>query len=154
MKAETGLNESISLLSSKKEELYHYLVDSSNVEESKDLLAAIGHFIGGADLLYLQDKYPEPFRIFDERMTLYDRVTANSYKFIIRMPGILLETSSNQIEGTECRWEYTGNDLYFDDVVMTCESRIINKWAFWVGGILILLVVGLVIIKPVSFRKS
>jgi hypothetical protein len=153
MKTEPTLGESLIRINEKKEELYRFLVDSSNGESSDQLLASVGKFIGGPDLVFLQEKYPDTFRIFDEKMNLWDKVNANSYKFIIRMPGILLETSSDQIEGIESRWEFTGNDLYFDDVVLSCESRMINKWAFWVGGILLLLGVGF-IFKPVSFKKS
>ncbi len=143
LKKEAGYTSVESELQNRKEELYKYLTDSSNAEEGRDLILAIEKFLNRSDLVTLVDKYPVPFKIFDDKMKLWDQIPVNSFKFIIRMPGILLNTNSTQVEGLETRWEFTGTDLYFDDVQLTCESRMINKWAFVVAGIVLLLAIGL-----------
>ncbi len=130
-------------LETRKEEIYRYMVDSSEAAQGKDLLVALDKYLNRNDLVVLNDKYAGDFKIFDEKMGLWDNNSANSYKFIIRMPGILLQSSSTQIEGLESRWEFTGNDIYFDDVQLTCESRMINKWAFVVAGIVLVMAIGL-----------
>jgi len=143
LKKESSYAAVQSELLNRKEELYHFMVDSSNAEHGRDLTEAVDKFLNRTDLIGLILKYPVPFKIFDDKMELWDKIGANSYKFIIRMPGILLNTNSTQVEGLETRWEFTGNDLYFDDVQLTCESRMINKWAFVVAGIVLLLAIGL-----------
>lgn len=141
-------------IDARKEELYHYLVDSSNIKEADGILIEIGKVLENPEITSLSVKYPEPFKLFDSKMKFFDQIGANSYKFIIRMPGLLMTTNSTQIQGNETRWEFQGNNIYFDDVVLSCESRMINKWAFWVAGILVVLAIGLALVRVVNFRKS
>ncbi|MFO7616733.1 MAG: hypothetical protein R6V75_05735 [Bacteroidales bacterium] len=129
-------------LSSRREELYNFLVDSIQSDDSDDLLHGLDAFYQKNVYTGLMDLYPEPFRQFDNKKDFWDLVGANSYKFIIRMPGLLMNTTSNQVQGLENRWELAAEDFLFDDYTMSCESRIINTWAFWVAGFILLLAIG------------
>jgi hypothetical protein len=151
---EPSLAEIKQELVTRKEKLYRYLVDSSNVEESRDILKEMGKFLSKPEIIMLGEKYPDAFDLFDRKMKFWDNLGANSYKFIIRMPGLLMATNSTQIQGNETRWEFQNNDIYFDDVVLTCESRMINRWAFWVAGLILVLAIGLAVLRVVNFRKS
>ncbi len=132
-------------IESRRDDLYNYLVDSAKAEDSENLLIAMDKFFNEDKFTALIEKNPEPFDLFDRKMEFWSDISANSYKFIIRMPGLLMETSSTQVQGTENRWELKSDDFYFDEYSMSCESRVINKWAFWVAGIILVLAILLVI---------
>jgi hypothetical protein len=41
-------------------------------------------------------------------------------------------------------WKYKGNRLFWEDYVMRVESRVVNTWAIWVtGGLLLAAMAGL-----------
>lgn len=50
-----------------------------------------------------------------------------SYKNEIVMPGILITSNSNKVEGNKLMWDCNSSPYF--DVVMTAESRIVNVWA-------------------------
>lgn len=67
-----------------------------------------------------------------------------AYKNEVTMPGILLSSNSEKIEGTTVSWHCTSN-RYFD-VTMTAESRAVNLWAIILTSIAcVLLLVGLLL---------
>ena len=65
---------------------------------------------------------------------------------VVEMPGLILDTNGEQIEGNRVTWD-TGNEQYFVyDYVMWVESRMVNRWAIWVsGGLLVLILAGIVV---------
>jgi len=146
MAKEPQFSGEVSLLKNQKENFYHFMIDSSGLLEGPELLDAVGKFCKQPNLSGLGEKYPEPFKLFENKMEFWANVGSNSYKFIIRMPGILLGTNSTQVQGLEARWEFVSDELYFEDTVLTCESRVINRWAFIVAGIILLLAIGSLIV--------
>lgn len=67
-----------------------------------------------------------------------------SYKNEVTMPGILLSSNSEKIEGNSVTWQCSSK-RYFD-VTMTAESRAVNLWAIILTSIAcILLLVGLLL---------
>ncbi len=75
-----------------------------------------------------------------------------SYKNEVTMPGILLSSNSEKIEGNSVTWHCSSN-RYFD-VTMTAESRAVNLWAIILTSILcVLLLVGLLLPMVRAKRK-
>lgn len=142
MAKEPQFSGEVTLLKNKKEEFYTYMVDRTVQLNGPEFIDAVGAFCKRPDIAGLEKKYPEPFKLFEEKMEFWANVGSNSFKFIIRMPGILLGTNSTQVQGLEARWEFVSDDIYFEDTQLTCESRVINRWAFIVAGILIVLAIG------------
>ena len=67
-----------------------------------------------------------------------------SYKNEVTMPGILLSTNSEKIEGNNVTWQCSSKKYF--DVTMTAESRAVNLWAIVLTSIVcILLLVGLLL---------
>ena len=57
------------------------------------------------------------------------------------MPGIILNTNANTIEGNKVSWKFDDKKFCATDYTMTVESRIANPWATYVtGGVLIVIV--------------
>jgi len=74
-----------------------------------------------------------------------------SYKNEVVMPGILITSNSEKVEGNKLMWDCK-SDQYFD-VVMTAESRMVNVWAMILTAIVcVALLIGLLI--PVIHLKN
>jgi hypothetical protein len=67
-----------------------------------------------------------------------------SYKNEVTMPGILLSSNSEKVEGTNVTWQCSSKR--YTDVTMTAESRAVNLWAIILTSIVcVLLLVGLLL---------
>ncbi len=60
------------------------------------------------------------------------------------MPGLILDTNANELEGNTVRWQFDGNQFFWEDHTMWVESRVVNRWAMIVtGAICLCLIAGL-----------
>jgi hypothetical protein len=125
-------------LNARKEEIYHFLVDSLKGDSSDAILTAIGKFVKHPDIEVIKSKYIDRFEGFQNRMNFHESASDDNYKFAIRMPGLLLQTNSPKIEGAQAGWELTYYDFFFREFTMKAESRTVNTWAFIVAGLLLL----------------
>jgi len=137
-----SLTLSIQELDSKKDTMFRYLIDSVKNDGTDDLLQGVGQVINHPDIQVIRQKYLNRFDGFRKKMEFYNSTSDDSYKFSIRMPGLLLQTNSQKIEGSDTGWELTYYDFFFKDYTMTSESRMVNKWAFIVAGLVLLIAVG------------
>ncbi|TSA33297.1 MAG: hypothetical protein D4R64_14500 [Porphyromonadaceae bacterium] len=139
------------VLDSKKDVIYHFLIDSVKGDSSDELLSGVGRAINHPDIQVVRSKYLSRFDGFKTKMKFYESASDDSYKFTIRMPGLLLQTNSPKIEGSETGWELTYYDFFFKDYTITAESRKVNTWAFIVAGLVLL--VALVSLITALLRK-
>jgi hypothetical protein len=65
----------------------------------------------------------------------------------VEMPGLLTGTNSTNISGNQVSWEVENGMFLFQDYEMVVESRVVNTWAFWVTGIVILSLLIFLVIK-------
>jgi len=129
-------------LDAKKDVLYRFLIDSVKNDKTDDLLAGVDRVINHPDIRIIRSKYLSKFDSFQRKMKFYESANDDSYKFAIRMPGLLLQTNSPKIEASETGWELTYYDFFFKDYTMTAESRRVNTWAFIVAGFVLLVALG------------
>jgi hypothetical protein len=129
-------------LASKKELLYHYLVDSVNQKETDDILIGTAKLLKHPDIEIIRGKYLNRFDAFQQRMKFYESCSDDSYKFSINMPGLLLQTNSNKVEDSGTYWELSYYDFLFKDFTMSAESRKVNTWAFVLAGLVLLIAIG------------
>jgi hypothetical protein len=62
------------------------------------------------------------------------------------MPGIILNTNANTVEGNKVVWHFNEDKFTFINYTMNVESRIANLWAtYTTGGVLIVLVALLIL---------
>ena len=78
----------------------------------------------------------------DHRYDKMQAITSNTYGNKLLMPGIITSTNAKSMNGNILSWEIEPGEFFFYDLVMSAESRMMNKWAFWVSGILVLLLFG------------
>ncbi|MEP0821731.1 MAG: hypothetical protein HRF44_02685 [Ignavibacterium sp.] len=78
--------------------------------------------------------------------------TANgTYENSVQLPGMLLETNSNKVQGNLVAWRVKDDQLKVGEFVMTAQSRVANTWAFVATGLAGITVVALVLIQ--TFRR-
>lgn len=125
-------------LDSKKDVIYHFLTDSIKGDSSDEILKGIGRVINHPDIQVIRSKYLNRFDGFHDKVKFYESASDDNYKFAIRMPGLLLQTNSPKIEGSETSWNLTYYDFFFKGYTMTSESRKVNTWAFLLAGLVLL----------------
>jgi hypothetical protein len=97
---------------------------------------------------------PDLDALWEDWLGKHDRMgTANgTYENSVQLPGILLETNSNRVQGNLVAWKVKTEQLGVGEFVMTAQSRVANTWAFvatGLGGVAVM-VLGMVRI----FRRS
>ncbi|HOI29235.1 MAG TPA: hypothetical protein PLZ15_05675 [Melioribacteraceae bacterium] len=68
------------------------------------------------------------------------------------MPGIILNTNADALEGNKAGWKFNEKRFFYSDFSMTIESRIINMWAIYITAGFVLLIV-LLLLTP-RLKKS
>ncbi len=68
------------------------------------------------------------------------------------MPGLLVGTNGEAVEGNEVRWKFEGMQLLVTDFPMEARSRVTNVWAFVVTGLAVLLILVPAILR--LFRRT
>lgn len=126
-------------LDSQKDRIFHYLVDSTKGDTPDEILEGIGKITEHPDIQIIRAKYLDRFDSFKAKNDFFNASSDDNYKFAIRMPGLLLQTNSPKIEGSETSWELTYYEFFFKDYTLTAESRMVNAWAFIVAGIILLI---------------
>lgn len=67
-----------------------------------------------------------------------------SYELVI--PDKLIKTDAPIINSDTLIWKVDGMRLLFDDYTFTAEYRVVNVWAFVIGGLVLILAVGSVVV--------
>lgn len=121
----------------KKQELFKLAVDAGENDYADAILISFQGILDSTDLAKIGQQNKELLGYFDKKIDFFSVALDDNLYFTIRMPGLLINTNSNQIEGNSLSWEVDSFDAYFKDYPMTAESRIVNIWAFVVSGIAI-----------------
>jgi hypothetical protein len=129
-------------LDNKKEEIFRYVIDSLPSDSTDGILQGFERVLKHPDIRIIRENYASKFNAFQAKRKFYESTSDDSYKFTMRMPGLLLQTNSKKIEGSDTGWSLTYYDFFFKDYVMTSESRKVNTWAFIVAGLLLLVALG------------
>ena len=103
---------------------------------------------GNKSVNKLKTLEPQLFGKLNEKISfLLNAVFMDEYSQTVEMPGLITETNSISVTGNKVSWKVNGDKFIFKDYEMRVESRVVNKWAFVVSGLLLLLVLILFIVK-------
>ena len=78
----------------------------------------------------------------------------DSWTCSLQMPGLLLATNSNVVDGNLVSWKFTADQIRVGDYVMQASSRTTNVWAFAVSGAAALLVILMAIFSLLRRRVT
>ena len=82
------------------------------------------------------------------------QVGTNNYLNRVVMPGLLLDTNADAVEGNMAQWDFPGDVFEFRNKVMWAESRMINWWGIGFStGVLVLLLL-LLLVKRAQKEKK
>ena len=128
-----------------KEEIFQYALNETNFEELENLIEAFEAILGTDKVRSVNTNNPENIIYFNNKLDFFNECMDDNYIFTIKMPGLLVETNSNEIEGSNLSWEVDFFDFYFIGLTMQAQSRIVNIWAFIVaGGVILILLLSMI----------
>ena len=103
---------------------------------------------GNESVNKLKTLEPQLFGKLNEKISfLLNAVFMDEYSQTVEMPGLITETNSILVTGNKVSWKVNGDKIIFHNYEMKVESRVVNRWAFIVSGIILLLGLILLIIK-------
>jgi hypothetical protein len=73
-------------------------------------------------------------------------IGSDSYVCSVAMPGLIMDTNAPTVEGNKAEWKFEGERCQMEPYEMRVESRVVNRWAVWVTGLLVLAAVAVFIL--------
>jgi hypothetical protein len=113
--------------------------------ETKDIVKYLEKTLG----LKLQGKIEKPIEsitksIKDSVRFMLD--AGGDYVNEVRMPGIILITNANSVEGNKVVWRFNEDRFAYTGYAMAVESRIANPWAAYATGGVLMVIVALLLL--------
>jgi len=118
-----------------------YLSDSVSSSNITELIKATSDFFGAPGLDSLASMHPGNFELFSRKLEFMETSWDDSYKLSLTMPGLIISSEAESLEGNTSKWEVGIFHFFFTDFTMKAESRVINNWAFIVAGIVLIIFV-------------
>lgn len=110
--------------------------------------------LGTSDVWALEDGFGVAIDDAWKKWKFFEDISDDDYINIVTMPGLIVDTNTDKIDGNEVSWEIESNNFGFMDFEMRVESRIVNRWAIYVSGAALLLLVALLFATVVRRRKT
>jgi len=73
---------------------------------------------------------------------------------VVEMPGLILDTNSDDVEGNRIQWDTDSGKYFVYDYEMWVTSRVVNVWAIWVSGVLLILIIAGVVFSFIRPHES
>jgi hypothetical protein len=141
IEAASGLNDPtlpVSLIESKKEELFVGLMRS----KSNDVTNEVATVLGTPAVRKLSKDLKALVEGIMHKTEIASKA-GGDYVSTVVMPGTILDTNAEEVKGNSVVWRFTDEHLSMADYVMQVESRSINVWALIVTGLVVLLLIAL-----------
>ncbi len=119
--------------------------------ETKDIVKYLERTLG----LKLQGKIERPIENITKSIEAdiqFMMDAGGDYVNEVQMPGIILNTNANTVEGNKAVWRFNEDRFSYTGYTMTVESRIANPWAAYATGGVFILIVALLLL-PRQKRK-
>ncbi len=129
-----------------QDSLYQQVKDWS-FDSTATFIDMYAHWTGKENFLQLHQIEPPLFDSLDSKMQLFEKVLMmEEYTQVVQMPGLISQTNSLSINGNTVSWQVKPELFLMTDYEMLVESRIVNYWAFYLsGGMVVLLFISLLI---------
>lgn len=125
-------------VAAQKNEIFKAAVDSDLNDTVEDLIKIFSDVLDSEDPVVIYQQNKELLNWFDLKIEYLSNAFDDNLKFTIRMPGLLIDSNSDEIQGNHVSWSVDSfDDAFFNDYHMTAESRMVNNWTFIVTGILV-----------------
>ena len=94
---------------------------------------------------YFSKQYNTYKEIWDEDFQTtfaIEEILMNVISYELVLPDKTVQTNAPIISSDTLTWKIDGMRLLFDDYTLTAEYRVMNRWAFGISGLLVLVAVG------------
>jgi len=128
--------------------VYHWGFDKPSLFIDK-----IARWQNDTAILKLKTLEPGLFASFNKKLELLEHlIEMQDYTVSVEMPGIITETNSNVVKGNSVSWKVDSFSFLYADYTMHVESRVVNRWMFYLTGFLLLALILLLIVKAFKPR--
>jgi len=135
-----------SLLIEKKELLYNVTMNDSGPQNVDDLLRILEKIMNTKAVNSLRDEFDKLWQDTEAKLSRLSDADG-SYTNSVELPGLILDTNSDKIEGSRISWKFASDQLRIGEYMMKAESRVTNVWAFIITGILVVFIIFLIVLK-------
>jgi hypothetical protein len=100
--------------------------------------------LGTKVVLHLSEEIKSHLNLLEKKGSFIINLYGN-YENQVIMPGLVFDTNAKILEGNTVTWKFESRRFLWEDYTMWVESRVVNRWAMIVTGILsVILVAGLI----------
>jgi hypothetical protein len=138
-------------LTARREDLFAALIPAAEENDFEDLhevVLEVGRAVYETDAV---ERLRPEVEGFKQRLEEYEafesKAGGETYKHVVTMPGLILDTNATEIEGNNVTWELDTYDAIWFEYEMWVESRVTPRWAIGVAiALLAAMVAGLVVL--------
>ena len=154
MSAALKLNDpalSEKIITDKKEELFNAINKSKGDADS--LAIELNSFYGTKSFFKLKDVIDSTINSITKRAGRMGDADGNYLNSVI-MPGIIINTNADKIEGNRVSWEFESRRFTIKDFEMKAESRVMNVWAVTLSAVIVLLILASLLFPVIKKKKT
>ncbi len=139
------------MINDKKEVLFKMLADSKG--DSDSLTSELNSIFNTKVFFKLKDVIRNENNSITKRAErMFD--AEGNYTNSVLMPGIIIKTNADRIEGNKVAWDFTSKRFTIKDFEMKAESRIMNLWAVYTSALILILIIAALLIPVVKQKKN
>ena len=93
------------------------------------------------------------FRELKNKLSTIENVWSEGYTNEVLMPGLLIDTNAETVEGNKVVWDVEIDKYFLKDFEMWVESRIVNRWAVPVTAVIVVVICAGLVVAVFRRRK-
>ena len=121
-------------------------MNDSGPQNVDDLLRILEKIMNTKAVNSLRDEFDKLWQDTEAKLSRLSDADG-SYTNSVELPGLILDTNSDKIEGSRISWKFASDQLRIGEYMMKAESRVTNVWAFIITGILVVFIIFLIVLK-------
>ncbi len=110
-------------------------LDSDRIDDDVDSLIELMQGLYNTSMQAYRPMILDALEQSMEKLEFLMFAGTTDFKCGTTMPGLILDTNANTIEGNHVAWKPETGLFLWDDYVMVVESRVVNRWALILTGI-------------------
>jgi len=138
------------------------VIETANFEEdfpfeehnAQKFLVLLEKVLVTKQLWNLEESLKSHLREMKRKYDFISTIHLDNFKNRVTMPGLIISTNAENIEGNQVSWELRGTALFFKDYEMRVESRIVNPWALGVSGGMVFLIIVFLVMTSIRKRQA
>jgi hypothetical protein len=144
----------VQALEDKKETLFEKCVAMEEPEEglAYGITGVVEDVMGVSLPSSVREEVVRSFARLEEKIDFMEEVMGDSYENRVSMPGLVMDTDADELEGNVAVWEVNSKQFMFYDYSMTVTSRKVNLWAQIVTAAVLVVVVGWIVFVLIRRR--